>query len=169
MKVRLRELERIFAFRWGATLPDDDAGRDDLLIIAHHIVRIWGDPDAHVRPWAAIWAPWIGEAECAALIERVSQKPLRWSADKLAWRLGLTSAERDGLRITTIGAIDMNRDQRAKRRKERKRAKAAARRRAGGNASRHDYEGNSLTHSKPWEALGMSRRTWYRKRKPIAK
>ncbi len=30
MMVRLRELERLFASRYGAILPDDDAGREDL-------------------------------------------------------------------------------------------------------------------------------------------
>lgn len=32
---------------------------------------------------------------------------------------------------------------------------------------RAEYEANSLTRSKPWEALGMSRATWYRKGKPL--
>ena len=31
---------------------------------------------------------------------------------------------------------------------------------------RAEYEANSLTRSKPWEALCMSRATWYRKGKP---
>jgi hypothetical protein len=35
--VRLREIERLFAARYGRTPPDDDAGRDDLLIATHTI------------------------------------------------------------------------------------------------------------------------------------
>ena len=31
---------------------------------------------------------------------------------------------------------------------------------------RKQYLANALTQSKPWEALGMSRATWYRKGKP---
>lgn len=31
---------------------------------------------------------------------------------------------------------------------------------------RAEYEANSLTKAKPWEALEMSRATWYRKGKP---
>jgi hypothetical protein len=31
---------------------------------------------------------------------------------------------------------------------------------------RVEYEANSLARAKPWEALGMSRATWYRKGKP---
>jgi hypothetical protein len=34
---------------------------------------------------------------------------------------------------------------------------------------RAEYEATALIHSKPWEALGMSRATWYRKGKPNAK
>lgn len=33
---------------------------------------------------------------------------------------------------------------------------------------RAEYEANSLTKSKPWEALGLSRATWYRHGKPLA-
>ena len=35
--IRMRELERLFARRYGRLLPDDDAGRDDLIVAAHHI------------------------------------------------------------------------------------------------------------------------------------
>ena len=31
---------------------------------------------------------------------------------------------------------------------------------------RADWEANSLMRSRPWELLGMSRATWYRKGKP---
>jgi hypothetical protein len=34
---------------------------------------------------------------------------------------------------------------------------------------RAEYEAKSLARSKPWEALGMSRATWYRKGKPNVK
>lgn len=34
---------------------------------------------------------------------------------------------------------------------------------------REEYEANSINRTKPWEALGMSRATWYRKGKPEPK
>lgn len=34
---------------------------------------------------------------------------------------------------------------------------------------RAEYLANALTRTKPWEALGMSRATWYRKGKPTPK
>jgi hypothetical protein len=98
--------------------------------------------------------------ECTDLIDRVTSKPLRWTADTLAWRIGLNDATRTLLKITTIGAIDLNKVQRAERRKQRDAAAHRARRAAVVSVS--DYE------EKPWEAQGISRATWYRRGKPTA-
>jgi len=51
---------------------------------------------------------------------------------------------------------------------ERDRKRHEDRRRASGAVDRVTYESNSLSRQKPWEALGMSRRTWYRAGKPEA-
>ena len=53
-------------------------------------------------------SPWMQEAERAELIAAVVAKPLRWRADKLAARVGLTAAERERLNIRTIGAVDLD-------------------------------------------------------------
>ncbi len=50
---------------------------------------------------------------------------------------------------------------------ERHRKREEARRRASGAVDRATYEANSASRQKPWEALGMSRRTWYRAGKPM--
>jgi hypothetical protein len=39
-------------------------------------------------------------------------------------------------------------------------------RRTNGVVPRDQYEANALSHRKPWELLGMSRASWYRKGKP---
>lgn len=52
--------------------------------------------------------------------------------------------------------------------KERDRERHTARRRAAGAVDRQTYESRSLTRQKPWEALGMSRASWYRAGKPAA-
>ncbi|SMR01283.1 hypothetical protein [Xanthomonas fragariae] len=49
---------------------------------------------------------------------------------------------------------------------ERDRKRHEARRRAAGAVDRATYEGRSAARQRPWEALGMSRRTWYRAGKP---
>lgn len=50
---------------------------------------------------------------------------------------------------------------------ERNRKRLEARRRAAGAVDRETYESQSLTRQKPWEALGMSRASWYRAGKPL--
>lgn len=52
--------------------------------------------------------------------------------------------------------------------KERDRERHTARRRAAGAVDRETYEANSASRQKPWEALGMSRASWYRASKPAA-
>jgi len=44
--------------------------------------------------------------------------------------------------------------------------RVAAHRRRQGVVERSSYEAASLEQAKPWEAEGISRRSWYRRRKP---
>jgi hypothetical protein len=158
--VRPRELERVFRDRYGATLPHDDAGIDDLFVMANHLAHL-DKPDKRIKVWVRRWAPWHGEDETAALIETVIAEPLKWTADKLAQRIGLNLATRTRLRITTIGAIDCGKAKRAKlRTKRNNEAKRAHRAEAG--AAPHAA---SVEQAKPWEALGISRPTYFRRQK----
>ena len=52
--------------------------------------------------------------------------------------------------------------------KERHRERDTVARRARGEVDRATYEGSSAARQKPWEALGMSRASWYRAGKPEA-
>jgi hypothetical protein len=163
----IAELRRLFTARYGRVLPDDDAGRDDALIMAHHLAN---RPDAgrHISSWLTLWAPWMTSSEAAALTAKVLAKPLRWRADTLANLLHLTEAERQRLSITTIGACDLNKAGRLSRRRLRARLRKEERRRAAGAKSRADYEANSVNRTRPWEVLQMSRASWYRSGKPTA-
>lgn len=49
---------------------------------------------------------------------------------------------------------------------ERHRKREEGRRRAAGAVDRKTYESTSLSKNKPWQALGMSRASWYRAGKP---
>lgn len=51
------------------------------------------------------------------------------------------------------------------RRRIRHRDREAKRRRSRGAKPRAEYEAQSISRAKPWEALGISRRTWFRRRK----
>lgn len=60
----------------------------------------------------------------------------------------------------------ISRSMAAERTRERDRARDEARRRAAGAVDRAIYEANAASRQKPWEALGMSRASWYRAGKP---
>lgn len=166
--VRIAELRRLLTARYGRALPDDDCGRDEALVMAHHIARRPGDHRKLIAAWLSLWAPWMAAEQVHAMIITVTANPIRWRADKLAVRLHLTEAERRRLHITTIGAVDMTKQERARRRRERKRLRKQQLRREQGVKPRADYEAKSISRNKPWQALGMSRRTWYRAGKPNA-
>ncbi|MGY2845636.1 hypothetical protein ACVIWU_004493 [Bradyrhizobium sp. USDA 4509] len=129
-RLRLRELERIYARRYGPVLPDDDAGRDDLEIAAHHIAHLRGDVVDHIAAWTALWAPWLPKHEARNLAERVKAQPQEWKAETLAWRLRLTKVERSALDIRTIRAIDQTDAERDTAKRERKRERDRERWRA---------------------------------------
>jgi hypothetical protein len=162
--LRIAELRRLFFDRYGRTLPDDDAGRDDVLVMAHHIARRRGYASQNIRSWAELQAPWMTSVDVDIIIAKVLAWPIRWRADTLAKRLRLTEAERRRLHICTIGAIDMTKAERKEARKLRQRQRDRVRRRARGAKPRRDYEASSISRAKPWLALGISRRTWYRQR-----
>jgi hypothetical protein len=56
-------------------------------------------------------------------------------------------------------------DAKAARRRQRDRERKARQRAARGTMARAEYIATSLSQTKPWAALGMSRSTWYRQRR----
>lgn len=164
VSLRLHELARLFASRYaGPKLPDDDAGRDDIEPVIHHLAAL-RQPARRAEQWLELWAPWLTIAELRKIIAQGIASARPWTADQLAWRYRVTKEERTMLGLTTIGAIDQGKAARTKRRKERSRQRKAAIRRAQGAKPRAEYEAASLSNTKPWLALGISRRTWYRRR-----
>ena len=167
--IRCAELSRLFGDRYGAVLPDDDSGCDDVRIMAHHLALMSGNQFERIASWIASSAPWMTPETAQVLIEKAIAKPLRWRADKLGARLNLTAADRARLGIKTIGACDMTKTEREAARKARKRQAKREQRRKQGSKPRAQYLAESAEHTKPWEAEGCSRRTWYRRqRQPVA-
>jgi hypothetical protein len=163
--LRLHDLSILFYSRYGAQrLPDDDSGRDDLKIALNHLACL-PRPQKAISVWLEAWAPWLTLAERAEIVRPILDAPQRWKADALAWRLHLTMEQRTMLGITTIGAIDMPKAQRTKRRKQRDRDRLKAKRKQQGRTPRAEYEAKSLSRAKPWIAEGISRATWYRRRR----
>jgi hypothetical protein len=165
--LRIAELRRLYRARYGTVLPDDDGGRDDAAIMCHHLAKR-PEAERRIAAWLGLWCPWMPPDEVAALIQKVLARPLRWRADKLAKRLGLNAAERARLKIVTIGACDLLKAERTARRKAKARQRDEVRRRTAGAKTRSEYEADSLSRTRPWERLGMSRAGWYRAGKPNA-
>jgi hypothetical protein len=155
---RIKALNRLFAYRYGGpdgfyVLPDDDSGRHDLQILASYYAAV---RPTHVWLIVKAKAPWSsGDVE-------LLPGCIYWTDDQLGAELGLTAAVRDLLKIRCIGAIDQTQEQRDEvnrmRDIELKRNKRKTRRKQ----SRQTYEANSISQSKPWVALGISRATYYR-------
>jgi hypothetical protein len=99
-------------------------------------------------------------ADAEAILEEASRTRRHMSADNLGRFLGLTYVVRKELRITTIGARDVPKRARRELRKRNDRLYQERKRCARG-ARPHSQ---SLSRTKPWEAMNMSRRTWERHR-----
>lgn len=162
--LRVTELQRLRRARYPQGIPDTPNGRVLVRVIVHHLAGLVGDQHRRVTGWLAEHASWMTLADQKALLVEIATKPRRWRADRLAWRLKLIEADRKKLRITTIGAIDVNKTNRLERRKAHKRDLEQDRRNAKGAMSRAEYEANSINRAQPWLAQGISRRTWYRRR-----
>lgn len=160
--LRLHDLAKVFRHRYGFTLPDDDAGREDLVIAINHLANL-ARPRRHIANWIGLWAPWLTAAEQSDIVGAALANPQHYKADGLAWRLRLKAEERRMLGVTTIGAIDENKAARAKRRRNLDRERKAKARRAKGSKPRTLYEAQSIAQAMPWVTEGVSRATWYRR------
>lgn len=156
--LRTTELNRLFYTRYGAQLPDDDAGRDDVLIMVNHLI-VLADGKLRVRDWCRKSAPWMPASEIESLIAKTITRPRRWKADSLGRLLNLTEVERSRLSIRTIGAVDCTKHQRAAKRRERDRQSKWLKRRAAGAK----LQAQSINRKRPWKALGISRATYFRR------
>jgi hypothetical protein len=103
----------------------------------------------------------ITEAEASAVTEEASITRKHLSADNLARFLGATYAQRQALRLTTIGSVNVGKRARKELRKRRDRLAKEAKRRVAGMRPQSE----SLSATKPWRELGMSRAAWYRRNK----
>jgi hypothetical protein len=166
--LRVAELEREFGDRYGGEiLPDDDAGRDDVKIMLDHLARRTGDVEQRMALWLDSRAPWCTGEERMALIARIIAKPLRYHADTLARKIGLTAERRARLKIRTIGAVDETTEQRKEKRRERQRLAKERKRRAAGVLTIAEAR-MIRARREPWRTAGISRATWYRRRQKAA-
>jgi hypothetical protein len=119
--IRLAELTRWLddAAGQGAELEPSEWSAGIGRIFVHHFV-VLSDGNRRAADWLNTYCPWIERRDREHMITEANHCPLKWSADKLAWKIHLTDAKRTALKITTIGAIDVGKDERKARRKARR-------------------------------------------------
>jgi hypothetical protein len=161
--LRVAELNREFTDRYGGEiLPPDDAGRDDVSIMLHHLAQRSGYPLQRMAEWLDRRAPWLTGQEREGLVTRIAGRPLKFKADTLARKIGLTAERRARLLIHTIGAVDDPAAARAERRRVHKLEVKRKMRRERGCRTRDDIAHASVTAAAPWKGERISRATWYR-------
>src|SRR5438552_4744026 len=176
--VRLREIERIIVLRYSSILPATKEADPFLIEVARLLRRNLevrkGLPTSEevydrLATWAERWAHFTPAEHLREITDRTMADPWSATADSLGCSFRLTDKDRSYLRVTTIGSCDVTKEERAVRRKlrkrERDRKRAEQRRREQGMQTRAAYLANSLSTVRPWEAEGISRRTWQRWRK----
>ncbi|MBV9240391.1 MAG: hypothetical protein JO314_00135 [Acidobacteria bacterium] len=103
-RARIADLKKIFRDRYGNQFPNDDAGRDDIRVMAHHFAWHTNHPHLFINYSELMCGSWLPPAELAQIIAEVKAKPRFWSADELAEQLNLNYADRMRLGIKSIGA-----------------------------------------------------------------
>jgi hypothetical protein len=165
--IRMAELFRVFVHRYGdASLPDDDAGRDDLKLM-FQVLSTTHEAASRMVDVSRTWAPWMPADELGALVADVVAHPRRFKADTIGDRLRMTAEIRALLNLRTIGAIDKPAEQRAAERREQQRLAKEQKRRAAGVPTIAEVRA-MRTKKSPWIAAGLTRSTWYRRRQQAA-
>src|SRR5262249_43701424 len=75
-RLRLGDLKRLFRHRYGPTLFDDDAGRDDLFELLLPVSLRGKSAGKVMRNVIETWAPWMEAAEAYILLQRIEIMPL---------------------------------------------------------------------------------------------
>jgi hypothetical protein len=126
--IRVKEIMRLFRYRWGPTLPDDHAGRDTLWLVLQHLASLRSARQRMLN-FTQVFSPWLRDCEREMLFDEILRNPPQmYSADELGVRLSLRDIDRTALGIKTIGAIDCNKEQREARRRLKNRDRERERR-----------------------------------------
>jgi hypothetical protein len=130
------------------------------------IAWVWHNRKAKDQIWSVMecarnMGRSITEAEASAITEEASITRKHLSADSLARFLGVTYEQRQALRLTTIGSVNVKKRARKELRARNSRLRKERMRRARGMRPQSE----SLSATQPWRELAMSRAAWYRRNK----
>jgi hypothetical protein len=161
--VRECEINVVIGHVFGASLPDDDFGRDVLYELLNQLALRGASTD-EMRDLALDLIPELDDDDSLDVLIKKIGKGRKRHADPIARALGVTYEMRTLLDLRTIGACDMTKRQRdAIQRQKEAFDKRWAREQAGAKP-----QAQSERRNKPWDLEGISEST-YRRRKRAAK
>jgi hypothetical protein len=166
-RLRYGDLIRLFRYRWGHVLPEDDSGWGDLWLLVTNVSLAAAEPEKKMRHVIEMWAPWMPPDDREMYVRHVWGLDIyqrTQTGEEIGRLLGLTNAERQGLKLWRFLPIDATREEIEEQRKARRSENRRAKSRAKGVRPREAYVAASLNKQRPWEAEGISRRTWERRR-----
>jgi hypothetical protein len=168
-RLRYGDVLKLIRYRYGVTgVPDDDAGRPDLMELLYLASLAPAGAEKKIANLIELYAPWMQQDEAQALIQHLSLIPnyqkLR-TAEELGSILHLTNADRERLKLWRIRPFDMTAEQLASQAKEKERVRRAAARRKRGIRTKAAYLAELASRPKPWAAEGICQRTWQRRQK----
>lgn len=174
---RLREIEAIIRHRHGPIIPETDDGDLYILAAAYALNALCysrDEPDLfpeRLRGWCHRFAPWAlrrAAAVIGPILRKLHGRKYDLSADEVARVLNIRLIDRMDYGFKTIGGCDVTPTIRQKIAANKKRKHDKARQAAKRLKQGRRPHSQSLSQTKPWEAEGISRRTWERRRKAVA-
>lgn len=161
----IAETEAIIRERHGEIITEPDELQQYLNVMS----SCFSDKKS-LRGWIHRYAPWAlnsNKNDIDTAWNKYGSRNFRLSAKKAGDMLSLTTGEREKLKITSIRPGGMSNKEFEQYRKERDRLRRREARRRKGSETLDEIKQRSLTNLKPWESMGISRSTWYRKGKPM--
>jgi hypothetical protein len=146
----------------GEVAADSDDFHTFLVAWLWHNKRNTKDPVGALMEAATRMGGNITEEQAEEIIQEAATTRQCRSADALARFLRLTYAKRVFYAVKTIGSIDVNKRQRARRRKEQARVAAQNRRKVRGARPQSE----SARRKRPWKQDGVGRSTYYNAKGP---
>jgi hypothetical protein len=164
--LRHGDMRRLFEYRYGHALPDDDAGNGDLWPFICNASLAEKEPEKKMKALLEIWAPWMSADKVESYVAHVlglERYHRVMTAEELGRRLMLANANRQRLKLWQILPTDATSEELEEQRKARRRRNRKAKRRADNVKPREVYLAEMKAKPKPWTVLRMSRATYYRK------
>ena len=157
---RLADIDRLILGRWGGRVP---TGFRNLVahLVAVHIIRCAGARFRKFASWCERYAPGLSEADLRATFNKASAKGYWYKNRTIGQKLEVTASEVLRFCLTTIAPVSETQAE-GDEREKRQRADAQRRRRTLRNIK--PRISTAAGQPRPWDAEGVSKATWYRRR-----